>query len=401
MTTAEHQQTGRSPRVAVFREAWLLGSETFIRNQVSLLTRWQAHPVGMKKVNSPLALPSDLVAAPGGLRGRWARVSLRWFGRSRRLSAALKRLNPDVIHAHFARDGIIVAPVAARLGIPLVVTLHGSDITALPQAPGWAGRRYRRQLRALFAQAERIVAVSEFIRRQALRWGAPEDRVVVSYIGIPLQKGTMPEGSGEDRSAPARPDTEESAARHELLFVGRLVEKKGVADAIDAVAALPADMRQRVRFTIVGDGPLRAELEARAASRGIDVRFLGARNSAETRMLMAESHLFLAPSQQAPNGDCEGFGMVFAEAAAAGLPVVSYRHGGVPEAVADGQTGLLAEEGDVAGLSAAVRTVLADPAYARRLGSAGAARIAAQFDCAVLTAQLEGIYDAVRAAGSR
>ncbi len=395
MPATDRPHTEVTRRVAVFREAWLLGSETFIRNQVTLLTRWQAHPVGMKKVESPLAAPTDLIAAPGGLRGRLARVGLRWFGRSQRLTAALRRLGPDLIHAHFARDAIIIAPLAARLGIPLVVTLHGSDITALPNAPGRAGRRYRRQLRAMFGQAERIIVVSEFIRDQALRHGAPHDRVVVSYIGIPLTDRSSAAPIAERRARDAA--DAETGTRYELLFVGRLVGKKGVADAIDAIAALPQHLRERVRFTVAGAGPLREALEAQAAARGIEARFLGAVDSAQARELMEESHLFLAPSRRAPNGDSEGFGMVFAEAAAAGLPVVSYRHGGVPEAVADGQTGLLVDEGDVAGLSTALQRLLEDPAEARKLGEAGAARVAAKFDCAVLTAELEDIYDAARA----
>ena len=116
---------------------------------------------------------------------------------------------------------------------------------------------------------------------------------------------------------------------------------------------------------------------------------------------MAEATVFAAPSRTAANGDAEGFGMVFLEAALSSVPVVSYRHGGVPEAVVDGETGLLAEEGDLEGLASRLEMLLTDPVLAARLGAAGKQRTIELFDVKKRTLDLEDVLDAVVAARSQ
>ncbi len=110
---------------------------------------------------------------------------------------------------------------------------------------------------------------------------------------------------------------------------------------------------------------------------------------------MSEASIFVAPSKTAPDGDAEGFGMVFLEASQAGLASIAYRHGGVREAVVDGVTGLLADEGDVAQLSRKVAELLKNPERARSLGEAGRLRATNEFDIRTRTAALEGLYDEV------
>ena len=119
------------------------------------------------------------------------------------------------------------------------------------------------------------------------------------------------------------------ADRAGVTFVGRLVDKKGVADLLDAFALLPEPVRS-TPLTIVGDGPRVRGLRQRARQVGVD--FVG-RQSTRDRPAARRHAVFCGPSQRAPDGDAESLGMVFVEAALAGLPVVTYRHGGVPEAV--------------------------------------------------------------------
>ena len=254
------------------------------------------------------------------------------------------------------------------------MTFHGYDVTQLAEDPR-TGARYRRQLAQLFADAEALVAVSGFIRDRLLALGAPPEKVVTHFIGIPLQP---------------LPDLPPVAAR--LFFVGRLVAKKGVADLLDAVGALPGHLR-RTPVEVFGDGPLREQLEQRAEALGLAVTFHGHRPAAEVSRAYRAGGIFCGPSRRSERGDAEGLGMVFVEAAAAGLPVVAYRHGGVPEAVEDGVTGLLVPEGDVAALSAALARVLTDPALARRLGAAGRRSAEQRFDVVRQTALLEDLYD--------
>jgi glycosyltransferase involved in cell wall biosynthesis len=157
---------------------------------------------------------------------------------------------------------------------------------------------------------------------------------------------------------------------------------------------LPEPLRS-VRVTIAGYGPLLHELQARADRLALNACFLGRQSSATIAGLLDEHAIFCGPSRRAENGDAESLGMVFVEAALAGLPVVSYRHGGVPEAVADRVTGLLAPEGDRAQLSRDLGSLLADPARAVAMGAAGYLRAAELFDLITRTARLEEIYDEV------
>jgi glycosyltransferase involved in cell wall biosynthesis len=184
--------------------------------------------------------------------------------------------------------------------------------------------------------------------------------------------------------------------RSGIIFVGRLVEKKGVPDLLRAVGMLPEPYRA-VPITVVGYGPLLAELRKSAAELGLDVTFLGRRTSAEIADLLRVHAIFCGPSQRAANGDAEGLGMVFIEAALAGLPVVAYRHGGVVEAVDDLTTGLLAPEGDVGILSSNLAALLSEPDRAAALGRAGARRAADLFELSTQAAELERLYDHIAA----
>jgi colanic acid/amylovoran biosynthesis glycosyltransferase len=252
-----------------------------------------------------------------------------------------------------------------------VVTAHGYDVTTT------ASRASDND--ELFAYASRFVAVSEFIASQLVALGAPEEKIDVRPIGIRV------------------PDAVSAAPRSDstILFVGRLVEKKGCADLLHAVASLPLSSKIKVR--IAGTGPLRTELESLAGTLRVNAEFLGALDPGEVEQEMRQAAVLCVPSKRASNGDAEGFGMVFLEAAAAATPAVSYRSGGTAEAIVNEETGLLAQEGQVQDLAIAIDRVLRDPGLARRLGSNGRKRVARDFDIVGCTRQLEKTYDYVAA----
>ena len=368
------------PRVAVWREVWLADSETFIRDQVGAMSRWDPFLVGLRHRPNILGVTADL-APLASTRLTEARTQYAGsFGLRRQLASGLRGAGVSLVHAHFGTSATHALPVARRAGLPMIVTFHGYDVTRTPTLRFPFGAEYRRRLAAVFEHSSRLVAVSDFIAGELVRLGAPQEKVVVRHIGITV-----------DTEQPPPP----AQGRHGIVFVGRLVAKKGVDHLLEAVARLPEDLRAAHPLRIIGDGPLRSSLATRAAELGVDAQFLGHLPPDDVRRRFGQARVLGSPSRTAADGDAEGFGMVFLEAAAQGTPAVAYRHGGVNESVADGVTGLLTDEGDIPGLTENLHRVLTDPALAAKLGAAGRERVLSQFDIRDCTASLEDLYDEV------
>jgi colanic acid/amylovoran biosynthesis glycosyltransferase len=372
----------RQARVLIFRSALLPISETFIREQAEALRRFRPVYAGLTGNLSglPDSSHSILLTHPGGRSAQLAKHLYRLSGYGPSFKAKAKEARPDLIHAHFALDGIEALPLARHLGIPLVVSLHGYDVTTddgglRRSIPGFFYLLRRRQL---WDQADMFLCVSEFIRSKAIEAGFPKEKLRVHYTGVNC-----------DTFRPSSQEREEV-----VLFVGRLVQKKGCAYLLDAMAQVCVT-NPSTRLIVIGDGPLRSELQAQAARLNVPVDFLGSQPPAEVRGWMSRASVFCVPSLEAENGDSEGFGMVFAEAQAMGTPVVSFQHGGLPEAVDDGVTGLLVPERDTAALAGAIKRLLGDPELWRRFSERGAARIRESFSLDRQTQLLEDIYQSV------
>ena len=260
----------------------------------------------------------------------------------------------DAIVCHFATVARRVEAVR-RAGVvagPIVTHYHGVDVTAgVMKRP----RDYRRLLR----DGELHLPVSERFARILVDHGTGADRTRVHLTGVDLSL------------FPFVPRDRAARSPLRVVSVARLVEKKGIDDALAAVRRA-VDAGADVDYTVVGAGPLRDDLERRAA--GLDlcgrVRFTGAVVQAEVRRILGESHLLLAPSVVAANGDEEGQPVAIKEAMAAGLPVISTRHAGIPEMIDHGRSGLLADERDPAALAQHLRRLWDDPALGERLAAA-------------------------------
>ena len=179
-----------------------------------------------------------------------------------------------------------------------------------------------------------------------------------------------------------------------VLFVGRLVEKKGGEYLVRAMAAVQRQL-PNVQLVLIGDGPLRSHLQSLARQLTVRTQFLGKQSPDQVRHWMNRAQVFCGPSIIARSGDAEGFGMVFAEAQAMGLPVASFATGGIPEAVIHGETGLLAPEKDTEQLAKNLMRLLEDTELRQRFALAGQAHVATKFDLKKNTRQLETIYDDV------
>ncbi len=351
------------PLVAIYRAPVFNPSETFIQAQAASLARYRPLIVGRQDKGGAIP-PLEGKTLIGG-----------------RLAARLRPFAPALVHAHFGTDGLAALPIARRLGVPLVTTLHGHEIGRSRRALLLSGRlswqRYALFRGRLMRGGDLFLAVSESIRRAAIAQGFPEARTFTHHVGVDL--GRFRPGDAPDPGL--------------ILHVGRLVEKKGTGALIDAVARL-----EGARLAVIGDGPLRAALERRAV--GLPVTFLGALRPDEVRQWMRRAWLLAAPSVTAADGDREGLPTVVVEAAASGLPIVATDHSGIPEAVTDGATGFLVPERDVAALADRLSRLLGSADLRMRMSAEARALAEARFDLARQTAILEGHYDRLLSARS-
>ena len=380
--------------VLIYRDQLLPYSETFIPAQAEQLRRYSARYVGTT-AQPGYSLPAHRQTLLGPLvrpSGAW-KMAYKLFG----LCApswlrALSAHHPQLLHAHFGGDGGFAIPLARQLQVPLIVTFHGYDATwqqpsvsPLQQANDFIyhrGRFFRtlmlQKRAAVFAKADRVIAVSNFIYRQLIDRGCPAEKIIVHYIGID------PQQFQPDPTVQRQPV---------VLFVGRLVEKKGCEYLIRAMASVQQHHPQ-AQLVIIGDGPLRSHLEVQAQQLA-HVQFLGAQPPGTVRHWMNRAHCLAGPSITADSGDAEGLGMVFAEAQAMQLPVVAFASGGIPEVVQHSQTGLLAPEKDLTGLTRHLLNLFEDPGLHHRLAQAGPLHIAKKFDIRQNTRILEQHYDTV------
>jgi colanic acid/amylovoran biosynthesis glycosyltransferase len=287
----------------------------------------------------------------------------------------------ELIHAHFSVDALYALPLARRLGCPLIVTLHGFDVTTTRKyllrsgRPAWI--RYALLQDTLKQSNACFICVSQFIYNVALRSGFPEKQLLLHYIGIDTTQF--------ESYAPG--------ASPRLVHVARLVPKKGTRFLIDAVAQVCRKFRD-LSLDIIGDGMLRRNLEAQVQHLGIErnVRFHGTQPHTIVRELLRGATAFVLPSITAESGDAEGLGLVLLEASASGVPVIGTRHGGIPEVVRENESGLLVPEGDTNALADAIATIVSDAGLQARMGKVGRKVACDKFDIYKQSAELEAFY---------
>jgi glycosyltransferase involved in cell wall biosynthesis len=270
--------------------------------------------------------------------------------------------------------------LAGALRIPLVTTFHGWDATVRDEVflrQSLALRRYVKRRPELARSAARILCVSEFIRQKVLNKGFPVEKMQVHYIGVDTARLTPDAGV-------ARTPT--------VLFVGRLMENKGCHYLLRAMKVVQQNVPS-CRVTIIGDGPQRSALEKLIANLALtDVKMLGTQPPESVREWMNRSSVLSVPSIEIGSGASEGFGLVFAEAQAMGLPVASFLTGGIPEVVKHGETGLLAPQRNCSALANNIVSLLTQSSLWQRFSDAGRRRVRELFDLETQTAMLENIF---------
>lgn len=367
------------PRLVVFRSVLFEPSEAFIRAQAEKVTRFNVYHAGVRTgPGAPAHAPRTFTLSRRTRIGRIRDLGFKLTAWSPALAAWLRRVGPDLVLAHFGPDATLILPTVRRLGIPLVAYFHGFDATMsdpYARRSFFLHRQYLRQRPALQREGKLFLAVSDFVRRRLLDQGYPPHRTHVVPIGVDT-----------DFFSPA----EEAAREPVILFVGRLSPEKRAADAVRAAREVQR-RRPDAELVVLGDGPERKAVERLAQALRCRCRFCGMLPQAQVRDWMRRAAVICVPSAPLPSGEEEGFGLVAAEAQACALPVVGYHTGGLGEAVASGETGLLLPPGDLPGLSRALERLLDDPGARRAMGRCGVARARRRFDISRQARVLENL----------
>jgi colanic acid/amylovoran biosynthesis glycosyltransferase len=369
---------------------------TFIRNQIANHIRFDASVVckeyipndlSAKIVDSFPSLCCDV--KKNGIRKYYSSIvyskpfrRLTWDDR-KNIRAFISAQRPSILHFHYGTDAGVFIGSTKTMQIPSVVSFYGYDCTSFPDWFFGYGAHY---LRNVFANVDYCLAMSENMKADLHVIGCPENKIIVHYYGTDVSEFT-----GDH--------IYDGKSQITALIVASLDEKKGHLYILQALGKLAGLVREKVRLRIVGQGPLEIELREYVRTHGLDkiVTFVGPLDYLSRRFLQEfyNADIFVHPSVIASNGDKEGIPGTIVEAMAAGLPVVSTYHAGIPSILKHEETGLLVRERDVDALAACISKLVHDPKLRRRIGQNAQKYAADTLDLRQKQIELEDIYDRV------
>jgi len=283
----------------------------------------------------------------------------------------------DILHCQFGPLGVKVLHLKqiGAISGTLVTSFRGYDITNyLLKKPGIYNQLYR--------EGDLFLPVSQRLKQLIVEDGCEEKKIIVHHSGIDCTKFMYFERN--------RSECEPT----KVLTIARLIEKKGIEYALQAVANVISSGRP-IKYTIVGDGPLQLNLEIMARDLGIaeHVNWVGSANHDAIISFLQDAHIFLSPSVTASNGDQEGIPNAIKEAMATGLPVLTTIHGGIPELVKDGITGFLVPERDVDALAERLGYLIDREEQWQGMGTSGRMHVYKNYEINTLNDRLENIYE--------
>ncbi|GAB4385733.1 MAG: colanic acid biosynthesis glycosyltransferase WcaL [Elainellaceae cyanobacterium] len=286
----------------------------------------------------------------------------------------------DIIHCQFGTvsfRGMAFRTVNAP-NAKLITIFRGHDISYFVKEKG------EKVYDALFKQGDYFLANCEFFKRRAIDLGCPPDKIRVHGSGLDYSRFPF-----QIRQFP-----EDGIVR--IATTGRLVEKKGIEYSIRAVAQV-LKQYPNLEYTIIGEGPLRSNFEQLIQSLGVErsIKLLGRKSQAELIALLETSHLFIAPSVTAADGNQDAPVNVLKEAMAMGLPVISTLHGGIPELVEEGVSGYLVPERDAEAIATRLVDLIEHPDRWAAMGQAGRAFVEQNYDLNRLNDALVSLYESL------
>ncbi len=374
------------PTVASYCTTFLKPEMRHIYRQVTGLQRWKTFILTRERVEKERYPFPDIELLPRArknfLKRFWLKYVLRlppvhYRGELQVVIKALERCPADLMHVYFGHTGVHLLPFIKNWSQPTVVSFHGMDIQSRPHQPG-----YDAMMRELLQVLPLVLARSKSLFEALENWGCPREKLRLNRTGIPLD------------AFPYVPRTTPEDGRWIFVQACRLIAKKGLRTALEAFAQFRG-FNPNARFIIAGDGPLRDELSGMAAHLGVSdaVELRGFLDQEALAKLYAEAHIFVHPSEMTSDQNQEGVPNSMLEAMATGLPVLATRHGGIPEAVNDGVSGLLCPERDADALMQAMFRFTEHPEHLESMGRHAAETVREEFSQQSAIQRLEAIYD--------
>ena len=370
--------------VGIYRTVFPIYSESFISSQVNAYSSYKPHFFCRKFIGDEKSFNFEIDYM---VRQGWSLDAILFtvFGWSKDFELKIKGGNVRLMHAHFAQDAALIAFLSNKMGLPLVITCHGSDVTVENSVRLASGKvsdiKYLLGKASLFSLAACFIAVSDFIKKKMVASGIPAEKIIRHYIGVDTNYFTPLQSSIPQDD-------------YYILSVARHVDVKGLDVLLRALQIVIGKV-PRIRLVQIGDGQGTQELIDLAEQLEIrnSIDFLGSCTPDVVRRYLQRATLFVLSSRKTKDGAEEGFGIVLLEAAACGVPSVATRVGGIPEAVLDGQSGVLCEPDNPSDLAEKIMLLLTDEAFRQRIARQARQMACDKFDLKSQTRILEGIYD--------
>jgi glycosyltransferase involved in cell wall biosynthesis len=292
------------------------------------------------------------------------------------LLRVLTEARARLLHIYFGHIAVHLLPLIRAWKNPSIVSFHGADVMIDMNKPA-----YREATLQMLEAVTLVLVRSESLRRVLIELGCAPTKIEIQRTGIPLEE------------FPFRQRVFPKNGEWHFVQAGRLIEKKGLPVTIRAFEVF---VRQypNATLTIAGEGPLLREIETLARELKIaqSVSFTGFLSQEQLREIYYRSHIFLHPSQTGRDGNQEGIPNSMLEAMVTGLPVFATEHGGIPEAIEHGVSGVLVPERDEFALVETLLDAVQDPDLLSRIAQSGAEAVRKNFDLSTQAQRLEEIY---------
>jgi colanic acid/amylovoran biosynthesis glycosyltransferase len=374
------------PVVACYCATFLKPEMLHIYRQITSLQRVEPFVIAEKREEAA-RFPFENISIVGKPATHFARRF--WFkdvrdapwqispGEVKKLTGILAEVKAELLHIYFGHIAVHLLPLIQAWPKPSVVSFHGADVMVDLEKPA-----YRRATQEMLDAVRLVLVRSDSLGRALINIGCPPGKIRLQPTGIPVDEIPFREREWPDRGGAWK-----------FVQACRLIEKKGLRVSLRAFAKF-AEHDPAATFTIAGEGPLRNELGRLAAQLGVadKVFFPGFISQNQLRELFYQSHIFLHPSEVGGDGNQEGVPNSMLEAMASGLPVFATEHGGIPEAIENGRSGILGKERDAEALVQALVERTANPEGLAAIARNGAEVVRKRFERNAQTRQLEDYY---------